>query len=104
MRVTWVCWCWLLWCHGTLVLSPSSQSLVCQGHQGGSSTTRCPELPAGAYARGAGRVSARWLAAVPLLPCLNLAGGFGGADGATMEELSNAIFGGGEAGHRRGSA
>jgi hypothetical protein len=39
-RVTWVCWCWLLCCHGALVLSPSSQSssqsLVCRGYQGRS--------------------------------------------------------------------
>jgi hypothetical protein len=30
-RVTRVCWCWLLCCRGALVLSPSSQSLVCRG-------------------------------------------------------------------------
>jgi hypothetical protein len=32
--VTLVCWCWLLCCRGALVLSPSSQSLVCRGYQG----------------------------------------------------------------------
>jgi hypothetical protein len=35
-RVTWVCWCWLLCCRGTLVLSPGIRSLVCWGSQGRS--------------------------------------------------------------------
>jgi hypothetical protein len=33
-RVTWVCWCWLSCCRGTLVLSPGIRSLVCWGSQG----------------------------------------------------------------------
>jgi hypothetical protein len=38
-RVTWVCWCWLLCCRGALVLSPSSQSLVCRGQEQGELIT-----------------------------------------------------------------
>jgi hypothetical protein len=52
-RVTWVYWCWLLCCRFALVLSPSSQSLVCRGYHTTSSCAPRPGWPV-RYARATG--------------------------------------------------